>query len=314
MRLRSKFMLGLICVFAGGICWGFSGYCGQYLLSVKEMDPAWLTSVRMLSAGAILSIFTFFSNKHSFYGIWKERGDVLRLLIFGIFGLLFCQYTYVLAIKYSNAGTATVLQYMNPIIITIIMCFLGRRLPMPKEIVALILAISGTFLIATHGNPHTLVISPQGLLWGITTACAAALYNILPRGIISKWGSPAVNGFGMLAGGIVFFLAIRSWRYEVQMDLGSWLGMAGLVIVGTVLAFSIYLKGVSLIGPIKASLLIGIEPVAAALFSHSLLGTSFAPADILGFALIISTVLTTTLLKDRKFGEKDKTAEPSAPS
>jgi drug/metabolite transporter (DMT)-like permease len=76
------------------------------------------------------------------------------------------QYTYFEAIHKSNAATATVLQYMGPVFIAIYMAFKQRRLPNFIEFVAIILALSGTFLLVTHGKFGSLAISTEGLLVG----------------------------------------------------------------------------------------------------------------------------------------------------
>ena len=52
----------------------------------------------------------------------------------------------------------------------------------------MLLAIGGTFLIATHGQLNHLAINPKGLAWGLISAFAYALYIILPIQLIQKMG------------------------------------------------------------------------------------------------------------------------------
>ena len=49
--------------------------------------------------------------------MFRKKRDTIHLLAFAIFGITFCQFTYFMAIQASNAGTATVLQYLSPILI-----------------------------------------------------------------------------------------------------------------------------------------------------------------------------------------------------
>ena len=51
VRTASKTMKGVLCTVLGGMCWGFSGSCGQFLFATYGLDARWLTTVRMLSAG-----------------------------------------------------------------------------------------------------------------------------------------------------------------------------------------------------------------------------------------------------------------------
>ncbi len=282
---------GIIFTLAGGTLWGFSGTCGQYLFSFEEIDPAWLTVTRMLWAGVLLLAFSFAKHRDAMKGILKDPKDRLRLIIFAVLGLTSCQYTYLAAISYSNAGTATVLQYLGPALVMIVSCFLSRRLPSRRELFAAALAISGTFLLATHGNPGSLAVSPEALFWGLSSAVALMLYTMLPASIISRWGSTVVTGYGMLIGGIFLFFSTGYWHYHVTFHMPLFLGVAAIVLLGTALAFTLYLQGVSDIGSVKASMLACIEPVSATVISAVWLKTSFAAADIAGLLLIIITVL-----------------------
>ncbi|MGI1659746.1 MAG: DMT family transporter [Desulfitobacterium sp.] len=294
LGIKSKPVRGALFTLFGGIGWGFSGACGQYLFSVKGIDPHWVTVVRMFTAGLILCLFVLLKYKKAMAGLFSNKKDRWTLIGFSIFGLIFCQYTYLLAISYTNAGTATVLQYLGPLLIMIFVCGIDRRLPTKTEGIAIVLAIVGTFLLATHGNLSNLVISSQGLFWGLMSALGLMLYTIIPGGIISRWGSIVVTGCGMLMGGLVLLILVRPWQIHVSLDWQVFLAMLAMIVIGTVLSFTLYLQGVSDIGPVKASMIACVEPVAATLFSAIWLNTAFVGLDILGFALIITTVILLT--------------------
>ncbi|SHJ00687.1 Permease of the drug/metabolite transporter (DMT) superfamily [Parasporobacterium paucivorans DSM 15970] len=305
MAINNKNLSGTASALAGGICWGFSGTCGQYLFSEKGVDSDWLSAVRMLSAGIILLGFAFFRQRQSLAGIIKDKKDRKQLLLFGVFGLMICQYTYLTAISHSNAGTATVLQYTGLVILMIVTCVKFRRRPESLEAVALVLAVTGIFLLATQGNPGKLHISGQALSWGMFSAVGLVLYSILPIRLISRWGSMVVTGYGMLAGGIVLSAIVRPWEYVFQPDAVTIIAMAAIILIGTVAAFTLYLKGVSEIGPVKAGMLGSAEPVSAAVFAAIWMHTRFTAADITAFVLIIATVFLLTG-KRKKIGAIEK--------
>ena len=107
------------------------------------------------------------------------------------------------------------------------------------------------------------------------------------------------TGYGMLIGGIFLFFATRYWTVRVTFDLGTVLGLAAIVLIGTALSFTLYLQGVSDIGSGKASMLECIEPVSATVISALWLGTDFTVMDFAGLAAIITTVLLLTQRKRR---------------
>ena len=66
--------------------------------------------------------------------------------------------------------------------------------------------------------------------------------------------------------------------------------MCGVVVTGSLMATTLYLRGVADIGPVKASLLAITEPVVAAILGMLWLGTRFTRTDLLGFAFIFVTI------------------------
>lgn len=297
---RSRTARGVFLTLAGGTMWGFSGTCGQYLFAVKHMDSAWLAATRMLTAGILLTLWGLSRQRTSMAGILKDKDDRKRLIVFSILGLTFCQYSYLTAIEHSNAGTATVLQYLGPVLIMIVSCVMAAKLPTKKEVLAVLLAVGGTFLLATHGNIHSLVISKTGLVWGLLSAVSLMLYTMLPKTIIGRWGSTVVTGYGMLIGGVFLFFLTGYWNRHVVFDFETVLAVAAMAVIGTTLAFTMYLQGVSDIGSVKASMLACIEPVSATVLSALWLGTAFTLMDLAGLAAIITTVFLLTKKEDGK--------------
>ena len=288
--MKNKNTRGILCTLLGGILWGFSGACSDFLFTNYAMDSSWLTVVRMLGAGIALTAINLAGNRKRSVTVWKNRVDSVQLVIFALLGLAFSQYAYLTSIDHSNAGTATVLQYLGPVLIMGLVCVTNRRLPDRREGIAICLAVGGTYLLATHGNPQTMVLSRSGLIWGLLSAVSLALYTLLPAKIIPKWGSMLVTGWAMLLGGAAMALISRVWSIPVQLDVYGWLAVGGVVIAGTLLAYTLYLQGVADVGAVRASMLASVEPVSATVISALWLGTRFQWIDLLGFAAIMATV------------------------
>lgn len=285
---------GALVAMIAAIFWGFSGCCSQYIFENFAVDAAHLTSFRMLSAGIIVVACGLVTGKWKdstdMTDIWKSRNDLVELIVFAIFGIMLCQLSYQKAIYWTNSGTATILQYTGPVLIMALTCAMARRLPTKKEVAAILLALTGTFLLATHGDIHSMVITPRGLMWGIFAAITMVTYNMLPQRLIKKYGSMCVTGYGMVMGGIVLTLITRAWEAAWPADIRLWLAFGGVVFFGTVLSFTMFLWGVAQIGPVKASLIASIEPVAATVFMIVWLGETFQAMDFAGFTCIFLTV------------------------
>ena len=117
-------------------------------------------------------VICFIKDRKATLSIWKGKQNCIDIILFSIFGMALCQYSYFTAIGYSNAGTATVLQYIGPVMIMVYVSIRKRTMPTKAEMIAVVLAIFGTFLLATHGKFNSLVISKEGFIWGILSAIA----------------------------------------------------------------------------------------------------------------------------------------------
>ncbi|KXO16545.1 DMT family transporter [Peptoniphilus sp. GNH] len=297
---KKRYKLGIIMTLLGAINWGLSGTLGQFLLQVDEVNPAWISSIRLTCAGIILIIFSLFKQKKKSFDIFKNKKDVLVLLFFAVFGLMATQLTYLKTIFYTNAATATVLQYTGAVMVVFYVCIVEKRLPSLGESLAIFLAMLGTFVLTTHFNIHNLVISKEGLIWGLVSALCLMTYTILPSKIISKYGPEPVTGFGMLIGGIILTLSARTYAMSYSGDIYFYLALAGMVIMGTALAFYLFLSGVNLVGPLTGSLLATIEPVASVFFSAVLLGHKTGLIDMSGIGIILLAVICLSLAGNKK--------------
>ena len=300
----SKGLKGTLFTVIAGIAWGLSGTSGQYLMA-HGISALVLTNIRLIIAGLLLVLLSYIKSKEQFLAFLRDKSSLFSLLLFSLFGLFLNQLAYLSAIQETNAGTATVLQYVCPVGILAFTCIKDKVAPTIAEIISMILAIGGTFLIATHGQLDQLSMTPAGLFWGLFSALTYALYIILPIKLIQKWGSILVIGVGMAISGFVAvpFTGIIGARIPMSFDI--FLAFAGIILIGTVFAYTAFLKGVSMVGPVKSSLLASIEPISAVFFSFMIMGDIFYPVDFLGMAMILLAV-TIISLKDLMLEKKHK--------
>lgn len=270
----------------GGACWGVSGCIGQYLFTRQGMDSTWLVPIRLFLAGLLMCGYYLVRNRKQLFAPWKGRRNAIDLLIYGLAGVSACQFLYFFTIQHSSAGVATILQDLFPVMVLAITCISGRRWPRAAEIGSIVLALAGVFLLTTHGSLTGLAISPIALASGVASAVCVVIYNMWPKNLQRQFSTPMLQGWAFLMGGTLFLLLFRPWRIGYVPNLIGILGIAAVVLIGNVLAFSCYMQGVKLIGPQKASLYSFSEPVTAALISTLLLGSPFTLWDALGFGCI----------------------------
>jgi len=281
---------GMLSTFVGGTLWGVNGVMGNYLFLNKNVTTPWLIPYRLILAGFLLLGYLYYKKGSKIFDILKNPKDLAQILLFGLIGMLGTQYTYFSAIQFSNAAIATVLTYFGPTLVLIYMCLREKRKPLKYEVVSICLSSFGVFLLATHGDITSLQISFKALIWGILSALSVVFYTVQPESLLKKYGASIVVAWGMMIGGIFIAFVTKPWNISVTFDFVTFLVLMLIIVFGTIIAFILYLTGVNIIGPTKASIIACIEPVAATICAILFLGVTFDFLDLIGFICIISTI------------------------
>lgn len=296
---KNRMAVGVLSTLAGAVSWGMSGTCVQYLFEHSSIDSLLLTSFRQIGAAVMFLAVLLLFHREQLHAMLADPDTRRRLIIFGVAGLFLNSALYATTISYTNAGTATVLQSLNVPMVLALACLVERRLPRPLELAALACAAMATFLIATGGDPGTLVLPAAGLAFGIATAAASVFYTTYPKPLFERWGSFATTGLGMAVAGISGLLVwtltrgVHTGLPTLGMDCWAVLGIAALV--GTFGAYGLFLHGISIVGPVRGNMLGAAEPVSATVITALALGTTFSWADWAGLALMVATIVLVTL-------------------
>ena len=291
--------LGYLVTLVAALCWGASGVSADYLMEHHGIELTLISFFRMFVSGILILAYVL-ARSHGVSARHRELVSSPRnwrdLVIYAIVGLAACQITYMGVIRASNAGTGTVLEYLGLILIVVWVCLVYRRWPRSSEVAAIFLAIVGTFLLCTHGSLNSLVITPTALVWGALAALTLATYTLLPARLIAAYGADVVVAYALLIAGACVGLVGRVWRFDITWTPDVVLAMFITVVLGTAVAFTAFLWGVDRIGPVKASLIGSLEPIAATAFSALVMGSSYTGIDIVGMVLIVGAVVTISVV------------------
>ena len=279
---------GLLLAGVGASFWGGSGAAAQYLFHDTPMTTTWLVAVRLLGAGLVLTLVSWLKKPSAVKGLVTQRWARWQLIAFALFGTLNSQLTYFLAVRDSNAPTATVIQYLQPVIIIAWVALSTRKWPRRIDNLSVALAVLGTFLLVTGGHLGTLTLTPLALFWGLWCALAAALYTLLPVKLLQHFDTFAVCGLAMLLGGLVMLPELLL-RPVPHLSGGDWLLVAYVIFFGTMAAYTMFLGSLNFINPTAAGILGAFEPLIATVLAVTLLGTHLSSAMGVGSLLILAT-------------------------
>ena len=290
-------IIGIILTLLGATLWGVSGTSVQFVGNFRNMNLEWLLTMRLITAGLLTVLYGWIRQGNAVFNVFSNWRDTLGLVIFGVFGMALCQYTYFRSIVIAGAGIATVLQYLAPSMIIIYLLVRYGKQPSTGEIISVILALVGTICLMGNNGFSFESFRSDVLFWGLLSAVGVAVYSVSPVRLLATYGTIPIVGFGMLLSGLVAAALFQQPHSYATWDVWTVVGCFNVVFLGTIVSFNAYLEGVKRIGAVSGSILSSIEPISAAFFGWALLGNQFNWVGILGMAMIIATVIIIALEK-----------------
>ena len=289
MKTKAR-LRGMLLASLAASLWSISGISGEILFKEFHFSADWLVSVRTAVSGILLLITVVFIEKKSIFKPFKRVEDIIGILLFGIAGIYFVQFTYFRTIELSNVSFATILQFTAPFFIFIYESVKNKKVPSISTVVLLFMTILGVVCIATKGNFSNLTGSREALLIGVVSAIMIAFYSIQPKQLLKRYGSITVVGWGMFVGSIIANVIHPFWKVEGDINFESVIQVIIVVILGTAIAYLIYIASLNYISSSLAGILTAFEPILAAILSVIIFKLTFSPIELLGFLMVFASI------------------------
>lgn len=278
---------GTIYSLLSGLIWGICGILGEYFFTHYQVSSGWITSMRLLIAGSSVLILAFYKLKFHLFDIWRDKKNYLSFLAYAILGIFSVQFFFYLCVEYSNATTATILQFISPVFILIYNRIIYKKKASKKAIFYVLTAMIGVFLMTTKGDLSTLSITPLALVTGLLSALGVMFNVILPQKFAKEYGFVPTVGWGMIVAGTFSNFLYPVYQISFQLDGVSILICLTIAFLGTAFAFFLSMKAVSLVSPLVVSVVSASEPLSSAILSILFLGLVLDGYLLLAMILII---------------------------
>ena len=222
-----------------------------------------------------------------------------KVIFLGVFGVgCYNTFSYV-AVQYTTATSATLLNSFIPVVTSVLaLAFFGRRLARP-EVIGGLISLVGVVLLISRGSIATLLGLElnTGDLWMLLAVLSWSLYTAF-----LQWRPQGVHPMLLLAAFVVVGLAVMAPMYAWELSTGAAVNLhagslAGILYAGVVAAFLGFVcfnAGVAQVGPAVGSLFIHLMPVFASILSALVLGETPAWYHYAGMALVFGGILLTT--------------------
>lgn len=274
-----------------GVVWGLAFVAIKR--AILELSPVNLALLRWIVASAFfLPLFPLMGRPKTAF----ERRDLPRLLAFA-----FANVTgYHLSLYYSettiSAGLASLLSSFGPILIVVLsVLFLGEKVGR-NVLLGLLFAVSGTFILSFEsvgfGNSTSLFGPGEAVL----AAVFYALYTVLGKPLVDKYGSrPVTIWAGLL--GTVTMLPLLSASFINQaesMSIDGWISVLYLSLLGTVVGYLLFFALVGRDTVSRLSVQLYLIPIISVLGGALLLSETVTVSVVVGGAMMLVAVALAT--------------------
>ena len=286
-KYQKKIFKGTLYSLLSGLIWGICGILGEYFFAHYQVSSGWITSMRLLVAGSLVLVLSAFQLHSRLLDIWKDKKNYLPFLAYAILGIFSVQFFFYLCVEYSNATTATILQFISPVFILFYNRIVYQKKASITAILYVLIAMLGVFLMATKGDLSKLSMTPLALVTGLLSAVGVMFNVILPQRFARDYGFVPTVGWGMLLAGVFSNFLYPVHQITFQLDVTSFLICFTIAVFGTAFAFFLSMKAVLLVSPLVVSVVSASEPLSSALLSVLFLGMVLDGFLALAMILII---------------------------
>jgi drug/metabolite transporter (DMT)-like permease len=216
------------------------------------------------------------------------------LLLFAGGGQALIGYVSLSALRYIPVATMIFLFYSYPTWVAIISALRGRERLTPQRIAALALSLAGVAVMV--GMPGSTALNPIGVWLALGGALLYALYIPMMEHLGAGL-TPAVTSTFATAGAAVILMGVALMQrgFGIRLTPVSWLAIVLLAVVSTVLAFIAFLRGLTVIGPVRTAIVSTVEPFWGAFLAGVVLGQASSTRTLAGGLLLAIAVVILNL-------------------
>ena len=242
-------------VVAAACLWGTGGVLGTVLAADGAVPPASVAMWRMVIAGAVLTAWLA-ARRSLLLGavtapMWR------RVLATGALTAVF-EVLYFTGIVLAGVGLATLVTIGSaPVWVAVWDAARERRLPGPRRLTALVLALAGlAALLGTSLTAGDRAVLGVGI--AVVTGAVFAGVTLVNRSPVPGLGAARLTALAFSAGGIMLIPVALVVGWGAPAGLGGWGVALALGVASTALAYYAYLTGLETVPPFVATVVLGL--------------------------------------------------------
>jgi len=273
--------------------WGGTFVAGR--LVTREMAPETAAFIRFFIASVLLLMILL----HREGRLPRlNRTQALGMLLLGLTGVFAYNLFFFNALKSVEAGRAALIIASNPVFIAIFSFFLFRERFPPLKILGILVSVSGAMVVIARGDPQLLFQEGigSGELFLVGCVFSWVAYTLIGKQVLSGMTPLTAVTYSCIAGSLMLLVPALMHGLPEAVGSLSWTSAGSLLylsMLGTVVGFVWFYRGVDEIGPTRAGLFINLVPVSGVALGILVLGEQPGISLFIGGALVITGLFLT---------------------
>ncbi|MGM9619543.1 MAG: DMT family transporter [Oscillospiraceae bacterium] len=284
---KVKQYMPYLCILGAGTSWGFMGLFSKIILA-GGYSSFTVVFIRNFGALAALTVLFLLFDRD----VFKVQLKHLPIFAFtGIVSVYLFGICYFTGLKYHSMAVASVLLYTAPGFVIILSRFVWKTPITKKRLLALVMTVFGCACISGvfAGDFATTAL---GFALGVGSAVTYASYSVVSPFALQHYPPMTCTYYTFVFAGLASLTLLNvEEMHGIVTDPAMLASGIAFAFVSTVIPYLLYTKGLSRVDPGKASIMVSIEPVVAALAGAAFLGEPITLPVALGIACVMAAVV-----------------------
>ena len=247
--------------------------------AIEDVDPVPFLGVRFFAAAVVMLPFALRGE--------RREGELRAGVLCGL-ALLVGYLFQTVGLQYTTASVSAFITYLLVVLVPVIASVTLRRPPTPPTVAGVVIATVGLFLLTGKG-----IALGRGELLTLGCAFSFAVHIVLLAELAPRFDIARLTVVQVaLVGGVCLVAGVFIGGYD--FTLRAWAAALYTAVAVSALALVLQTWGQKRVGPTRTSLLLMIEPVAAAVLGY-VLGERLGVSGVAGAALILAGITVAEL-------------------
>ncbi|HEX5828813.1 MAG TPA: EamA family transporter [Candidatus Limnocylindrales bacterium] len=274
-------------------------------LLLGGIEPSYLSQLRATLAFVVLLVFVALRRPSA---LRLRRAEIPLLLVYGVLGIAATQFLYFAAIERLPIGITLLIEFTAPLWVAVWFAVAWKHPTKPIVWIALVVALAGLAIVGQVWEGLTL--DPVGILFAVGAMVALVVYYLSADIAMQRPDARdpvSLTMWGMGAAALAWAIAQPLWTFPVEVlsttipfggsgpELPATVLAAWMVVMGTVLPFSLVVLSMQHLRASQASAVGMTEPIFAIGVAWVVLGETLSVVQLVGAVIVLGAVLVAEL-------------------